>query len=270
VYGIPSLKTHAKAILIVRREGERVRHYVHIGTGNYNPKTARLYTDLGLFTRDPDIGADVADLFNYLTGFGRPKSFRKLLVAPLTMREGLMEEIKRTIMAHTLERPSRIQMKMNALVDPAIIRALYDASRAGVKVELNVRGICCLRPGVPGVSENIRVVSVLGRFLEHSRVYNFERGAETRCYIGSADLMPRNLDHRVEILAPVEDPTLSAQVRDMLDRCMADNTSAWELTANGSWKRRTPPSSAEKRSAQAELMERSLRMAQFQGGRPLP
>ncbi|WP_163993518.1 polyphosphate kinase 1 [Pyxidicoccus caerfyrddinensis] len=270
VYGIPSLKTHAKAILIVRREGERVRHYVHIGTGNYNPKTARLYTDLGLFTKDPDIGADVADLFNYLTGFGRPKSFRKLLVAPLTMREGLMEEIKRTIMAHTLERPSRIQMKMNALVDPAIIRALYDASKAGVKVELNVRGICCLRPGVPGVSENIRVVSVLGRFLEHSRVYNFERGAETRCYIGSADLMPRNLDHRVEILAPVEDPTLSAQVRDMLDRCMADNTSSWELMADGTWKRRTPPSPAEKRSAQAELMERSLRMAQFQGGRPLP
>ena len=270
VYGIPSLKTHAKAILIVRREGERVRHYVHIGTGNYNPKTARLYTDLGLFTRDPDIGADVADVFNYLTGFGRPKSFRKLLVAPLTMREGLMEEIKRTIMAHTLERPSRIQMKMNALVDPFIIRALYDASRAGVKVELNVRGICCLRPGVPGVSENIRVVSVLGRFLEHSRVYLFDRGTELRCYIGSADLMPRNLDHRVEILAPVEDPTLAAQVRDSLERCLADTTSAWELTADGTWRRRTPATPAEKRSAQAELIERATRLAQFQGGRPLP
>ncbi|MCP3137031.1 polyphosphate kinase 1 [Pyxidicoccus xibeiensis] len=270
VYGIPSLKTHAKAILIVRREGERVRHYVHIGTGNYNPKTARLYTDLGLFTRDPDIGADVADLFNYLTGFGRPKSFRKLLVAPLTMRQGLMEEIKRTIMAHTLERPSRIQMKMNALVDPAIIRALYDASRAGVKVELNVRGICCLRPGVPGVSENIRVVSVLGRFLEHSRVYLFERGPEMRCYIGSADLMPRNLDHRVEILAPVEDPTLAAQVRDSLERCLSDTISAWELEANGHWRRRVPASVADKRSAQGELMERATRMAQFQGGRPLP
>ncbi|HZI14742.1 MAG TPA: phospholipase D-like domain-containing protein, partial [Myxococcus sp.] len=256
--------------LIVRREGERVRHYVHIGTGNYNPKTARLYTDLGLFTRDPDIGADVADLFNYLTGFGRPKSFRKLLVAPLTMRAGLMEEIKRTIMAHTLERPSRIQMKMNALVDPSIIRALYDASRAGVKVELNVRGICCLRPGVPGVSENIRVVSLLGRFLEHSRVYIFERGPEMRCYIGSADLMPRNLDHRVEILAPVEDPALSAQVRDMMDRCLADTTAAWELTTDGTWKRRVPASAGEKRSAQAELMERATRAAQFQGGRPLP
>ncbi|NTX05858.1 MULTISPECIES: polyphosphate kinase 1 [Myxococcus] len=270
VYGIPSLKTHAKAILIVRREGERVRHYVHIGTGNYNPKTARLYTDMGLFTTDPDIGADVADLFNYLTGFGRPKSFRKLLVAPLTMREGLLEHIKRTVVAHTLERPSRIQMKMNALVDPGIIRALYDASRAGVKVELNVRGICCLRPGVPGMSENIRVVSTLGRFLEHARVYIFERGTELRCYIGSADLMPRNLDHRVEILAPVEDTTLAAQVRDSLERSLADNTHAWELQADGAWRRLTPPAGADKHWAQGEVMERATRLAQFQGGRPLP
>jgi|SRR5215217_826886 len=270
VYGIPSLKTHAKAILIVRREGERVRHYVHIGTGNYNPKTARLYTDMGLFTTDPDIGADVADLFNYLTGFGRPKSFRKLLVAPLTMREGLLEHIKRTVVAHTLERPSRIQMKMNALVDPGIIRALYDASRAGVKVELNVRGICCLRPGVPGMSENIRVVSTLGRFLEHARVYIFERGTELRCYIGSADLMPRNLDHRVEILAPVEDTTLAAQVKDSLERSLVDNTHAWELQPDGNWRRLTPPAGADKRWAQGEVMERATRLAQFQGGRPLP
>ncbi|MFY2560660.1 polyphosphate kinase 1 [Corallococcus terminator] len=270
VYGIPSLKTHAKAILIVRREGERVRHYVHIGTGNYNPKTARLYTDMGLFTTDPDIGADVADLFNYLTGFGRPKSFRKLLVAPLTMREGLLEHIKRTVVAHTLERPSRIQMKMNALVDPGIIRALYDASRAGVKIELNVRGICCLRPGVPGMSDNIRVVSTLGRFLEHARVYIFERGTELRCYIGSADLMPRNLDHRVEILAPVEDVALAAQVKDSLERSLADNTHAWELQPDGSWRRLTPPAGADKRWAQGEVMERATRLAQFPGGRPLP
>lgn len=270
VYGIPSLKTHAKAILIVRREGDKVRHYVHIGTGNYNPKTARLYTDMGLFTTDPDIGADVADVFNYLTGFGRPKSFRKLLVAPLTMRQGLLEEIKRTVAAHTAERPARIQMKMNALVDPGIIHALYEASRAGVKVELNVRGICCLRPGVPGVSENIRVVSVLGRFLEHSRIYIFERGPELRCFIGSADLMPRNLDHRVEILAPVEDATLAAQVRDSLERCMADTTSAWALTADGSWRRRHPRAGEEKRWAQGEMMERAQRLAQLQGGRPLP
>ncbi|SES93153.1 polyphosphate kinase 1 [Stigmatella erecta] len=268
VYGIPGLKTHAKAILIVRREGEKVRHYVHIGTGNYNPKTARLYTDLGLFTTDPEIGADVADLFNFLTGFARPQSFRKLLVAPLNMREGLLEEIRRTAQAHSPEKPSRIQLKMNALVDPAMILALYDASRAGVKVELNIRGICCLRPGVPGVSENIRVVSTLGRFLEHSRIYLFERAGAVRCYIGSADLMPRNLDHRVEALVPVEDPSLLAQIRDLLDRSLADNTHAWELQAAGAWQRRAPQ--GEKRWAQAELMERATRMVQASSGRPLP
>ncbi|KFE70305.1 polyphosphate kinase 1 [Hyalangium minutum] len=269
VYGIPGLKTHAKAILIVHREGEKIRHYVHIGTGNYNPKTARLYTDLGLFTTDPDIGADVADLFNYLTGFARPETFRKLLVAPINLREGLLEQIRRTVAAHSKEKPSRILMKMNALVDPTLIRALYDASRAGVKVELNVRGICCLRPGVPGVSENIRVVSLLGRFLEHSRIYCFERGGETRCYIGSADLMPRNLDHRVEALVPVEDPQILAQVRDILERSLADNTHAWELDADGTWRRRTAKN-GEKRWAQGELMERSVRLAQAPSGRPLP
>jgi polyphosphate kinase len=267
VYGIPGLKTHAKAILIVRREGEKVRHYVHIGTGNYNPKTARLYTDLGLFTTDPEISADVADLFNYLTGFARPQSFRKLLVAPINMREGLLAEVRRTIAAHSAERPARIQLKMNALVDPVMIRGLYDASRAGVKVELNIRGICCLRPGVPGVSENIRVVSTLGRFLEHSRIYFFERGGEARCFIGSADLMPRNLDHRVEALAPVEDPQLLAQVRDILERGLADNTHAWELAADGSWRRRAQQ--GEKRWTQGELMERSIRLAQATSGRPL-
>jgi polyphosphate kinase len=268
VYGIPGLKTHAKAILIVRREGERVRHYVHVGTGNYNSKTARLYTDLGLFTTDPEIGADVADLFNFLTGFARPKTFRKLLVAPINMREGLLQEIRRTLAAHSAEHPARIQMKMNALVDPAMIRALYDASRAGVKVDLNVRGICCLRPHVPGVSENIRVVSTLGRFLEHSRIYLFERGAETRCYIGSADLMPRNLDHRVEALTPVGEAPLIAQIKDLLDRCLSDNTHAWELAADGTWRRRVPGS--DKRWVQGELMERAVRMAQASSGRPLP
>ncbi|HEX8704304.1 MAG TPA: polyphosphate kinase 1 [Myxococcaceae bacterium] len=267
VYGIPGLKTHAKAILIVRREGGKVRQYVHIGTGNYNPKTARLYTDLGLFTTDPEISADIADLFNYLTGFARPQSFRKLLVAPINMREGLLAEIRRTVAAHSVERPSRIQLKMNALVDPVLIRALYDASRAGVKVELNIRGICCLRPGVPGVSESIRVVSTLGRFLEHARIYLFERGGEARCFIGSADLMPRNLDHRVEALTPVEDPHLQAQVRDLLERCLADNTHAWELDANGSWRRRAQQ--GEKRWAQGELMDRAMRLAQATSGRPL-
>ncbi|WP_224366479.1 polyphosphate kinase 1 [Hyalangium versicolor] len=268
VYGIPGLKTHAKAILIVRREGEKIRHYVHIGTGNYNPKTARLYTDLGLFTTDPEIGADVADLFNYLTGFARPQTFRKLLVAPVNMREGLLAEIRRTVAAHSKDKPARIQMKMNALVDPMMIRALYDASRAGVKVELNVRGICCLRPGVPGVSENIRVVSILDRFLEHARIYLFERAGEVRCYIGSADLMPRNLDHRVEALAPVDDAQLLAQVRDVLDRCFADNTHAWELEAAGAWRRRKLQD-GDKRWVQGELMERATRQAQASTGRPV-
>ena len=206
VYGLPALKSHAKCILIVRREGDGVRHYAHIGTGNYNPKTARLYTDLGLFTADPEIGADIAEMFNYLTGYSRPRGYRKVLVAPFNLQEGILREIERTIESHSPERPARIRMKMNALLDAPSIRALYRASQAGVRVELNVRGICALRPGVPGVSENIEVVSVVGRFLEHSRIYSFERpGEEERVYIGSADLMPRNLYNRVELVAPVED-----------------------------------------------------------------
>src|SRR5690606_22888908 len=196
---------------------DRVRHYVHVGTGNYNSKTARLYTDLGLFTTDPELGADVADVFNFLTGFARPTAFRKLLVSPISLREGILEQIRLAATAHSPESPSRILMKMNALVDPPIIRALYDASRAGVRVELNVRGICALRPGVSGVSENIRVVSNLGRFLEHSRISHFERGGESVCYMGSADLMPRNLDHRVEILAPIEEPALRARAVELIE-----------------------------------------------------
>ncbi|MBX5480756.1 MAG: polyphosphate kinase 1 [Myxococcaceae bacterium] len=269
VYGIPGLKTHAKAILVVRREGEKVRHYVHIGSGNYNPKTARLYTDFGLFTTDPETGADVADLFNFLTGFARPKKFRKLLVAPMALREGILEEIRKTVAAHTPERPARIRMKMNALVDPRIIRALYDASKAGVTIDLNVRGICCLRPRVPGLSDRIRVVSNLGRFLEHARAYLFERPGEERMYIGSADLMPRNLDARVELLAPVEDPGVRAEIKDVLERCFADNTGSWELCPDGSWVRRVPKEGEPRRNAQTELMERAAaRFAELTSGRP--
>jgi polyphosphate kinase len=252
VYGHPGLKTHAKCILIVRREGDGVRHYVHIGTGNYHPKTARLYTDFGLFTCDEEIGADVADMFNYLTGVARPDGYRKVLIAPNGMREAISEEIDRTIAAHERGERARIRLKMNSLVDRRSIRALYRASQAGVPVELNVRGICCLRPGVEGISENIAVVSVLGRFLEHSRIFSFERDDETRVLIGSADLMPRNLDTRVELLTPVEDDTLREDLLDTLDRSLETDVWAWELQSDGSWSRRTPGDPP--RSVQRELM----------------
>jgi polyphosphate kinase len=254
VYGHPSLKTHAKCVLVVRREGDGVRHYLHVGTGNYHPKTARLYTDLGLFTCDEDLGSDVADLFNFLTGFARPKRFRKALVAPTHLRDAIVDEIERTIRAHEEGGGGRIAMKVNALVDRRCIRALYRASQAGVRVDLNVRGICCLRPGVEGVSENVRVVSVVGRFLEHSRIVAFERNGETTVYIGSADLMPRNLDTRVELMAPVEDPELKAELVDVLERSLADDTFAWELQEDWSWERRRP--GAEPRSVHRELMIR--------------
>jgi polyphosphate kinase len=252
VYGHPGLKTHAKCILVVRREGDGVRHYVHIGTGNYHPTTARLYTDFGLFTCDEETGSDVADMFNFLTGMARPLGYRKLLIAPNGMREALLAEVERTIAAHESGEHARIALKMNSLVDRRMIRGLYRASRAGVPVDLNVRGICCLRPGVEGVSENISVVSVLGRFLEHSRVYSFERGDETRVLIGSADLMPRNLDTRVELITPVEDDALRDDLLDTLERSLATDTGAWELQSDGTWcerERGDPP-----RSVQRELM----------------
>jgi polyphosphate kinase len=236
----------------VRREGDGVRNYVHIGTGNYHPKTARLYTDAGLFTCDEELGADVADLFNFLTGYARPGAYRKALVAPTHLRDGILAEIDRTIEAVENGGRGRIALKMNALVDRRCIRALYRASQAGVEVDLNIRGICCLRPGVEGVSENIRVVSVVGRFLEHSRIYAFERDDETRVLIGSADLMPRNLDNRVELVAPVEDPALRADLLDVLERSLADDSNAWELRADGSWERRAP--GPEPRSVHRELM----------------
>jgi polyphosphate kinase len=255
VYGIPGLKTHVKAILIARREGSRVREYIHLGTGNYHPKTARLYTDFGLFTADPDVGADVAEMFNFLTGYGRPAVYRKVMVSPTTMRERIVEEIEHTVAAHQAGEEARICLKMNSLVDAGCIQALYAASQAGVRVDLNVRGICCLRPGVPGVSENIRVVSIVGRFLEHSRIYAFHRGTETRVLMGSADLMPRNLDSRVELVAPVEDPELRAEMLDVLERCFADNANSWELDPEGRWSRNAAPPEA-RRSVQEELRER--------------
>jgi polyphosphate kinase len=254
VHGIPGLKTHAKAILVVRRERGGVRNYVMIGTGNFHAKTARLYEDFGLFTTDRELGQEVANLFNTLTGWGHPVRERKVLIAPGSLRTGLIEEIDRTIAAHEAGEPARIVMKMNALVDRRCIQALYRASQAGVPIDLNVRGICCLIPGLEGVSETINVVSIVGRFLEHSRIYSFHRGDEHVYYIGSADLMPRNLDTRVELLAPVEDPELQGELQDTLDRCFADDSNAWTLDHEGNWTRRT----GRIRSVHRELMERAL------------
>ncbi|MGK2933446.1 MAG: polyphosphate kinase 1 [Solirubrobacterales bacterium] len=260
VYGIPGLKTHIKALLVVRREGDQVRNYVHIGTGNYHSTTARLYTDFGLFTADAEISADVSEMFNVLTGYAKPIEYRRVLVSPDTMRSKILAEIDDTIEAHLEGRDARISMKMNSLVDRLCIEALYRASMAGVEVDLNVRGICCLRPGVPGLSDNIRVVSLVGRFLEHSRVYAFRRGDESKVLIGSADLMPRNLDARVELVTPIDDETARDQVLDVLERCFADNTNSWVLDSSGNWSRLSPEG-GEIRNAQDELRERHKALA---------
>ncbi|MEA2364638.1 MAG: polyphosphate kinase [Thermoleophilaceae bacterium] len=257
VHGLPGLKTHAKAVLVVRREGSGVRHYVHIGTGNYNAKTARLYEDVGLFTCDRGIAADVAELFNSLTGAARTPEYRRVVVAPDHMRRWFLQEVERTIEAKRRGEHARIVLKMNALVDARCIRALYEASQAGVQVDLAVRGICCLLPGLPDISENITVVSVVGRFLEHSRIYGFERGEEREYWLGSPDLMPRNLDTRVELLAPVDDQPLRAELDDTIERYLADDTFAWELRPDGDWIRRR----GRTRSLHRELMERARERA---------
>jgi polyphosphate kinase len=245
-----------------------VRNYVHIGTGNYHSATARLYTDFGLFTVDEQIGADVADMFNYLTGYGRPLHYRRVLTAPNMLRDGIIERIERTVAAHSENEPARIAMKMNALVDGRCIRALYAASQAGVQIDLNVRGICCLRPGLPGISENIRVVSIVGRLLEHSRIYAFERGDECEVFIASADLMPRNLDHRVELAAPILEPELQDELLDTLARAFADNQSSWELDGDGNWHRRTPGPGDRPRNMQLEIAELHTARAASEGEVP--
>ena len=233
VYGLVGLKTHAKVLLVVRQEADGIRRYCHVGTGNYNPKTAHLYEDLGLLSADPDLGADLTDLFNHLTGYSHQGEYRKLLVAPAHLRRGIADRIEQQA---ELGEAGRITLKMNSLVDPALIDALYDASQRGTRIDLVVRGICCLRPQVPGLSENIRVRSLIGRFLEHSRVYRFGAEPETAEYlIGSADLMPRNLDHRVEALTPVTDPRLRVRLAEMLELDLADDVLAWELAADGTW-----------------------------------
>jgi polyphosphate kinase len=245
VYGLLGLKIHGKVALVVRKEGDKIRRYVHLGTGNYNPVTAHLYTDIGLLTSDERIGADVTDLFNYLTGYSAKRNYRKLLVAPINLRENLQRLIQREIAHQQQGQQGHIILKINALVDEQIIALLYDASREGVKIDLLVRGICCLRPGLAGASENIRVISILGRFLEHSRMYYFANAGKPEIFCGSADLMPRNLDRRVEVLFPIEDPKLARYLREVLDSYLNERGNAWLMNPDGTYEmiRTTPGSS---------------------------
>ncbi|MEK7239084.1 MAG: polyphosphate kinase 1 [Gemmatimonadota bacterium] len=238
VYGLPGLKTHAKVALVVRREPDGIRRYVHIGTGNYNSKTARTYTDLGLLSCNEALGADVSELFNTLTGFSRQRLYRQLLVAPVNLRERVIALIAREAENARAGKLARITAKMNSLVDSKVIAVLCDASRAGVEIDLLVRGICCLRPGVPGESERIRVTSIIGRFLEHSRIWRFENGGETEYYIGSADWMPRNLDRRIEAVVPILDRSLHPRLESLLEVCLTDNRQAWDLGPEGDWVQR--------------------------------
>jgi polyphosphate kinase len=240
VYGFPNLKIHAKTTLVVRREGDELRRYVHLGTGNYNVITARTYEDYGLFTADPETAADVADLFNYLTGFSRPQAFRKLLVAPFDLREGLVKRIRQVRQAAAEGKEARILLKVNNLNDEALIEELYRASQEGAKIDIVARSICTLRPGVAGLSERIRVRSILGRFLEHSRVFIFDAGGRRTILLGSADLMTRNLDHRIELVAPVEDARAQHELVRAFDVMLADNASAWELSSEGRWLKLRP------------------------------
>lgn len=269
VYGFAALKTHTKALLVVRREPDAqgnnaIRRYVHLGTGNYNTVTAQGYTDLALLTCDADIGADVSELFNFLTGYSKQREWRKLWVAPVTLRARLEQAIARTAASARAGKTARIVAKMNALVDPDIIRALYRASQAGVEIDLVVRGICCLRPGVPSVSERIRVRSIVGRFLEHSRVFYFRNGDEEDMFLSSADWMQRNLDRRIETVVPVTSQRLRAKLLQVLDLCMRDNVKARELQPDGSYRRARRKPGQHRLNAQARLLEESARrLAQY-------
>jgi polyphosphate kinase len=256
VYGLVGLKTHAKICLVVRHERDGIRRYVHMATGNYNNVTARVYADLGYFTCDPDLGADLSDLFNALTGYSEQDEYRKLLVAPGKMQEQIIARINREIEQHEKNGDGYIALKMNALVDKGCIRALYRASQAGVKVDLQPRGICCLRPGVPGVSENIKVTSVVGRFLEHTRIYYFYNGGDEEILTGSADLMPRNLFRRVETLFPVEDPSLKTALRDKILKIhLKDNVKTHRMLPDGSYERVQPKQGEPRINSQLWLIE---------------
>ncbi|MEK6686912.1 MAG: polyphosphate kinase 1, partial [Gemmatimonadota bacterium] len=254
-YGVAGLKTHAKTILVVRREGEGIRRYVHIGTGNYSARNARTYTDFGLFSAREELGADLTDLFNVLTGFATREQYRRIVVAPAGIRPWLLDRISREADHAKAGRPARILAKINALVDQEIILALYEASNAGVQVDLLVRGICCLRPGIAGASERIRVVSVIGRFLEHSRAWWFQNHGEEEVLISSADWMPRNLNRRIEVAVPLEDPAQRTLARGLMEVCLQDNRQAWDLLPNGNYRQRHPGNQPE-RATHAWLLER--------------
>ena len=262
VYGVIGLKTHTKITLVLRREKEELRSYVHIGTGNYNSKTSRLYTDLGLLSARPELGEDLVELFNYLTGFSKQQTFRKLLVAPVSLRSGMEALIRREIDHAKAGRGGHIIAKMNSLVDPRIIALLYEASQAGVQIELIIRGICSLRPGLPGQSESVRVVSIIGRFLEHSRVFWFGNGGQAEVFIGSADWMGRNLDRRVEAVTPIDDPVLRSQLETLLQTYLQDNRGAWDMGSDGQFTQRQPQE--DERNSQLQLMD-TWRSVQGQG-----
>jgi polyphosphate kinase len=256
VYGLVGLKVHAKLLLIVRRERDGIRRYVHMSTGNYNDVTARLYSDVGFFTSDPDLAADVSDLFNVLTGYSYRQSYRKLLVAPDLMKDQMLARIEREIEQHREKGNGYLAFKMNQLVDRKCIQALYRASQAGVKVDLQVRSYCCLRPGVPGVSDNITVTSIVGRFLEHPRIYYFRNGGDEELLLGSADLMPRNLDRRVEQLFPIEDPDLRESVYEhILCVHLRDNMQSRRLLPDGQYERVRPKEGEPELNSQQWMIE---------------
>ncbi|WP_202865296.1 polyphosphate kinase 1 [Synechococcus elongatus] len=257
VYGLVGLKIHTKVVLVVRQERNQIRRYVHIGTGNYNSKTARIYTDLGLLSCREDLGADISELFNYLTGFSKQRDYRKLLIAPVSLREQMIGLIDREIQHAIAGRPAAIRAKMNSLVDPKIILKLYEASQAGVEIDLIVRGVCCLRPGVPGLSDRIRVISIIGRFLEHSRIFSFHNNGQEEFFIGSADWMTRNLDRRVEAITPIEDEAIAAELRAILDISLADDRLAWDLLPSGEYQLRQPVDPETPHSSQQQFMNRA-------------
>jgi len=255
VYGLLGLKTHCKLALVVRREGSALRRYIHLGTGNYNPTTAKIYTDLGLFTANEQIGNDATELFNYLTGFSRQTEYRRLLVAPVNLRNRLVQLIEREVDHYTAGRPARIIAKLNSLTDTKLVRTLYEASQAGVPIELIVRGVCSLRPGVPGLSATISVTSIVGRFLEHSRILYFLNGGEEDIYIGSSDWMFRNLDRRVELMVPIEDQKLKRHLKDeVLDLCLRDNVKARRLMVDGTYERMPHSEPGAETEAQTQFM----------------